>query len=82
MTLIEMIEQGRILSLLGMAALFAAMIMLLSLLGNGVAKLNKPAGNTASVPASSVPAASSSDKTAEAVTAAICAAVNEYRKNH
>jgi oxaloacetate decarboxylase gamma subunit len=81
MTIVDMLEQSGALTLLGMGIVFGFLIILIvavTLVGKAIQALglNKSAG-TLPGPAVSVPPAAA--KTA-AVTAAIGAAVTEYRK--
>ncbi|MCL2809665.1 MAG: OadG family protein [Treponema sp.] len=71
LTLMEMINQGSVLHLIGMGIIFALMIILISALGKGIVK--KFANENEAIS----PAAA---KTGDGVIAAITAAVTEYRK--
>ena len=77
MTLIQMVEHGMVWQLVAMGALFVLMGIMLSNIGNGVTA--KFAGEKENNPDSST-AAKTGDLSA--VTAAITAAVNEYRKTN
>ena len=76
MTLMEMLAQGSALHLIGMGIIFIVMVLLLSLLGKGVAakyaaEKDKPVSAPITVKAGN-----------DAVIAAITAAVNEYKKTN
>jgi oxaloacetate decarboxylase gamma subunit len=83
MTIVEMLEQSGVLTLLGMGIVFAFLAILIvcvTLMGKVVHALGADKDITQSQPARpSAPPANSAAKTA-AVTAAITAAVNEYQK--
>ena len=87
MTIVEMFGQSAILSLLGMAVVFAFLIILIISV-NLVAKLVKTMGWDDDVTApkaayvSSAPVRSAVLPGAAEVTAAITAAVSEHRKNN
>jgi len=71
----EMLNQGSVLHLAGMGIVFLLMILLILRLGKGVSAkqaLEKEEPHVSFAPA----------KTNDAVTAAITAAINEYRKNN
>ncbi|MCL2719969.1 MAG: sodium pump decarboxylase subunit gamma [Treponema sp.] len=73
MTLIEMINQGSILHLIGMGIIFTLMIALLTKLGRGIeAKFNIQKEGSAFA----------GEKSNDGVIAAITAAVTEYRKTN
>jgi len=75
MTLMQMIEQGAFLQIAGLCALFIAWIMMINNIGR--------AGKAAIQNAAAAPESSANARAADmpAITAAITAAVNEYRKN-
>jgi len=75
MTVLDMIEQGAVLHLIGMGVLFIIMIIQLSAIGKGV--MAKAAQERDIQPPAAVYKESN-----VAVIAAISAAVNEYRKNN
>ena len=82
MTIEVMLEQSGVLTLLGMSVVFAFLIILIfaiSLVGKliNALKLNKEL-----MPQALAAAPSASAVSAGAVTAAISAAVNEYRKSN
>jgi oxaloacetate decarboxylase (Na+ extruding) subunit gamma len=82
MTIEVMLEQSGVLTLLGMSVVFSFLIILIfAITGVGkiiiALKLNKEL-----IPHALAAAPSSSVVSANAVTAAISAAVNEYRKSH
>ena len=72
MTLFDMIQQGDVFHLIGMGVLFVLMVLMINAIGSGKS------------PAKTVPQAQPVQKSGNAgeVTAAITAAVNEYRKNN
>ena len=87
MTIIEMLEQSGILSLLGMAVVFgflAILVIIISLVG----KIINPKGiaSDASFEASGIqtgsPAAAPQTNNNSLLTAVITAAVTQYRKRH
>jgi oxaloacetate decarboxylase gamma subunit len=85
MTIVEMLEQSGILTLLGMGIVFGfltVMIICITLLGKIVHALGADKDVLTPLPAapSSGPAAGSGAAAAGAVAAAITAAVTEYRK--
>ncbi|MCL2276983.1 MAG: sodium pump decarboxylase subunit gamma [Treponema sp.] len=74
MTMIDMINQGNVFQLLIMGVLFILVVIMLVRIGKGIDALyNKPAENT-SHPAAAI--------TSDGVTAAIAAAVKQYKKNN
>jgi oxaloacetate decarboxylase gamma subunit len=85
MTIVEMLEQSGVLTLLGMGIVFGflvIMIITITLAGKvihalGMDKEDAPASSGG---AKAVPAAGAGNNAA--VTAAISAAVNQYRKNN
>ncbi|MDR0502136.1 MAG: sodium pump decarboxylase subunit gamma [Treponema sp.] len=74
MTIFDMLKQGNITSILGMCAIFGLMVILLYFIGKGVEAKTADAERAKAAPAVAKAADTS------AVTAAISAAVNEYRK--
>jgi len=79
MTLTKMIAQGDVFQLIMMGIIFIAMIILLSLLGKGIAARSAAdKDKQVSAPASVVTKTGNND----AVTAAITAAINEYKKTN
>jgi len=74
MTLMNMIEQGMVWQLVGMGILFIVMGIMISAIGGGKAAEQKSVN----------PDSSTAQKAVDmsAVTAAISAAINEYRKNN
>jgi len=76
MTLMEMIQKGDVFNLIIMAVLFAAITIMIVVIGNGKAAAMKEA--QASAPAITEQKAGNMT----AVTAAITAAVNTYKKNN
>jgi len=70
----EMLEQGNIFSLVVMGIIFTLMILMILKIGKEV--MVKP-----SVSKESQPVVSAAGKTGDNITAAIVAAINEYRKN-
>ncbi|MCL2801799.1 MAG: sodium pump decarboxylase subunit gamma [Treponema sp.] len=74
LTLMEMFEQAMVLNLAGMGALFIFMGVMINAIGSGRAAALRD--GTEGIAAVAKPAETS------AVTAAITAAVNEYRKNN
>jgi len=73
MTLLEMVNQGSILNIIGMIIIFILMILMISKIGNGVfLKFDAEKKNQ--------PVVSSVVKAGDGVTAAIIAAIHEYRK--
>jgi oxaloacetate decarboxylase gamma subunit len=80
MTILEMLEQSAILTVLGMAVVFVflwIMIVCVNLAGKAIHKLGLD--KDIQQPPASLPAQRTG--TSPQVTAAISAAVNEYRKN-
>ncbi|MDR0322553.1 MAG: sodium pump decarboxylase subunit gamma [Treponema sp.] len=75
MTINEMLIQGNVLNLFIMGIIFVIMIILISIIGNGIAA--RSAGDKEQPAAPSIQRAGN-----DAVTAAISAAVNEHRKNN
>ena len=81
MTIIEMLGQSGILSVLGMGVVFGfliIMIIAITAVGKVINALGIDKGDAATAPAQAAPAASSEAP----VIAAISAAVNEYRQSH
>jgi len=81
MTILEMLGQSGVLTLLGMGVVFgflAIMVVCVTVMGKVVHALGADKDVTAPVP----DAASSSPAKAAAVTAAIAAAVTEYQKTN
>jgi len=77
MTLAEMFASGNAVQLIIMGVIFIVMILLLSMLGNGIAARYADKEKT-SAPAPVATRTGNND----AVTAAITAAVNEYKKTN
>ena len=84
MTIMEMLGQSGVLTLLGMGVVFGFLIILvivISLVGRFIS--SREPVNTTAVPATqtalSAPASAGNDAQ---ITAAISAAINEYRKSH
>jgi len=75
MTIIEMINQGSIIDLAGMIIMFILMIFMISAIGRGV--MLRDSGDKKKQVVSSPGRAGNSGE----ITAAITAAVSEYRKN-
>jgi len=73
MTLMEMLIEGSVLNLVGMAVVFILMIVLIMVIGKGVEA--KYAGDK------DVPHVSAAVKTQDGTIAAITAAVKHYKKN-
>ncbi|MCL2804550.1 MAG: sodium pump decarboxylase subunit gamma [Treponema sp.] len=69
MTLLEMIQQGKVFHLIGMGIIYILMGIMIYAIGS-----KKPAVKEVFAPVES--------KAGNAVTAAIAAAINEYRKNN
>jgi len=76
-TLIEMLQQGDILRLLGMVVIFGLMVYLFSKIGNDVVAVDNVSGKNNQAALSQVQKTGDSSE----ITAVISAAVNEYRKN-
>jgi oxaloacetate decarboxylase gamma subunit len=84
MTIVEMLGQSGVLTLLGMAVVFAfliIMIICISLAGKVIHALGADKDIT-DPPKTGTPQGGSKAGGGAAVTAAISAAVNEYRKNN
>lgn len=82
MTIAEMFGQSAILALLGMGIVFGFIVILIGFMGL-VAKFVKLAGLDKEEQLAPVSASASRPANADAaITAAISAAVNEYRKNN
>jgi oxaloacetate decarboxylase gamma subunit len=82
MTIEVMLEQSGVLTLLGMSVVFSFLIILIFAI-TGVGKLiNALKLNKELMPQALAAAPSASVVSASAVTAAISAAVNEYRKSN
>jgi len=75
LTLMEMINQGSVLHLIGMGIIFSLMIILISALGKSITA--KFAGEKDNAVSTAVKAPSGAG---DGIIAAITAAVNEYRK--
>jgi len=75
MTLLEMVEQGQVWQLVWMGVLFILMIIMISFIG-------KPGKTGAEKEIQSDTSANQKSGNSLAVTAAITAAVNEYRKTN
>ena len=73
LTLKQMLDQGNVFHLIGMGIIFIVMIFLISKIGKGVAA--KFAGENQVITSAAISTGNN------AVTAAIVAAVNEFRKN-
>jgi oxaloacetate decarboxylase gamma subunit len=85
MTIMEMLGQSGILTVLGMGIVFsflAILIICVTLLGKVVHALKLDKDVTDPAPAAPRPAAAPSTNNNAAVTAAISAAVNEYQKKN
>ena len=80
MTIMEMAAQGDFMQLIMMGIIFIVMIMLLSLLGKGIAA-RSAADKDKQASASAAPVATRTGNN-DAVTAAITAAINEYKKTN
>ncbi|MDR2952358.1 MAG: OadG family protein [Treponema sp.] len=80
MTIFEMLEQSGILTLLGMAVVFSFLVIMIIAI-NFTGKVIHALGWDKSVQPAAGPAVKKTGNDA-AVTAAIGAAVNQYRKNH
>jgi len=75
MTMIEMINQGNVFQLLIMGVLFIFIVIMLVRVGKGIDALyNKPAAENTAHPAAAI--------SSDGVTAAIAAAVKQYKKNN
>ncbi|MDR2404075.1 MAG: OadG family protein [Spirochaetaceae bacterium] len=85
MTIIEMLEQSGALTLLGMGVVFSFLIIMIvcvSLVGKLIHAMGLDKDVGAPVNAGVLPAGSVNKADNGAVTAAITAAVNEYRKTN
>ena len=83
MTIMEMLGQSGVLTLLGMGIVFSflvIMVLCVTAMGKIVHALGADKDVTAPVPGGSAPVTGPAKNTA--VTAAIAAAVNEYRKEN
>ncbi|MDR0444366.1 MAG: OadG family protein [Treponema sp.] len=83
MTIFDMLEQSGVLTLFGMGVVFSflvVMIVAITLVGKVIHGLGLDKDTASSAAAKAVPAAAKSGN--GEVTAAISAAVNEYRKNN
>ena len=77
MTILEMLQQGRVLDLIGMGIMFVLMGIVMSAIGGGKTAVVKEASLPLAEPKTvNLPAQMGFE-----VTAAITAAVNEFRKN-
>ena len=85
MTIVQMLEQSGVLTLLGMGIVFGflvIMVICVSVMGKVIHALGINNGaNTSGISTQTSIQASTTDKST-AVTAAITAAVNEYRKDN
>jgi oxaloacetate decarboxylase gamma subunit len=83
MTIAEMLEQSGVLTLLGMGIVFGFLIILIvtvSLMGKVMSALGLNTDTGTPAKTAGAPAAGNKAVSGAAVTAAISAAVNEYRK--
>lgn len=76
MTIMEMFQQGMVSHLIIMGILFILMGIMISAIGGEISKMQKKAVNDSTVNNSNV------TEDMPAITAAITAAINEYRKNN
>jgi oxaloacetate decarboxylase gamma subunit len=84
MTILEMLEQSGVLTVMGMGTVFTFLVLLIISLTIMGRIFQRGAGPAASVPRPGAIGGSSAAQAPEqgAVTAAITAAVTEYRKTH
>jgi oxaloacetate decarboxylase gamma subunit len=80
MTIVEMLEQSGVLTLLGMGIVFGFLIILVIAVTTA-GKIIQALGVNKDIPRTAAPAPAGDGAKAAAVTAAISAAVNEYRAN-
>jgi len=81
MTIDVMLEQSGVLTLLGMSVVFSFLIILIFAI-SGVGKVINALKLNKELPSSALPTALAAPASANAITAAISAAVTEYRKSH
>ena len=83
MTITEMLGQSGVLAVLGMSMVFGFLvIMIISVSITGKIMQASGAGKGTAVPAAPANSESNAAANAESITAAISAAVNEYRKSN